>query len=209
MEKGPLGDLSSLILDLFIQQIEQNLVAGMPAQGIEIAVMFDPAFLGQSVSHGALERLDGLFGPSGKRLNAGDVVKDHRFIWIDRQSAVGPFEPLLAFPQGDQPVRTHVERSRVIGADFEPGFRDLNAANSGGIRFLTTSEIFVDLAHEQRRLVVVRIDLRGLFVQFDRLLGLPLGKGDPRIEVVGLVEPGIVSDGGQEGVLGLVVLTFE
>ncbi len=177
----------------------------MIAKVIQVAVLPEPLDVSLASGHSLLQAVQGRVGPAGQRVDAADVVEEHRLIGLQGQGPFRPPQATLRLPQADQSVGRHVERPCFLRMVQQVSFRRPNAAPPDSRRLLGALQAVVDLPHQQRRLVVVGIDDRGVLEQLRGGLQIALGEAVAGVEVVGLEQLRVEIDGPLEGCLGLLV----
>ena len=69
--------------------------AGEGPQSVEIAVSLDPPEVGKAQFDGFFQAGQSGIGLAGERMNAGQVIKQHRLVGLDVPGAPGPGQPFF------------------------------------------------------------------------------------------------------------------
>lgn len=105
-----------------------------------------------------------------------------------------PFPRALGFAQLDQPLDSHLRRSRIVGIETELALRDFNRLARRRHPFAIAVELTIDMGQGHLDPKVVRADICRLLKQLRRLVDLTFGKASAAIEVVCLKRVGLKGD---------------
>src|SRR5512137_187634 len=144
--------------------LEEGFETGVAAEGIEVAVVLVPALLEEPAARGPLEAVDGLLDVAGERVDAAQVVEEHRVVGVDPPGPAGPFEALLPLAEGDEAVGAHVERPGVVGVEVDVPLDQGHAAAARGPGVVASPDLVVDVGDEERGVEILRPDPHGLLV---------------------------------------------
>ncbi len=177
----------------------------MLPDGIKIAVVLEPLLVEKAARDRPFHAIEGFLGLPGQRIDAGEVVKKHRFVGRDLPGAAGPFESLGGFPEGDESVGAHIKSPGIVGIELDAFLDEGDAAPPGDPALLGTSEVIVALADEQGGLIIIGADLAGFLVMLDGLGQVSLREDVAGVKVPGFEDVRIEPDGRFESFLGCLV----